>query len=91
MPRVSNPINDYLSTWPQFALQIEAFVVKSENRLAVWVILEIFWTVSLKAHDWSSWIYIEWVQFVLKNYEILHFVRGLYDKQYCFTSRGCDL
>ena len=35
MPRVSNPINDYLSTWPQFALQIEAFVVKSENRLAV--------------------------------------------------------
>ena len=32
-------------------------LVKSENRLAVyWVLLEIFWTVSLKAHDWSSWI-----------------------------------
>ena len=29
---------------------------RNENRLAVWVILEIFWTVSLKAHDWSSWI-----------------------------------
>ena len=34
-------------------------LVKSENRLAVWVILEIFWTVSLKAHDWSSWILTE--------------------------------
>ena len=29
---------------------------------------------------------IDWVQFVLKNCEILHSVRGLYDKQYCFTS-----
>ena len=29
---------------------------RNENRLAVWVILEFFWTVSLKAHDWSSWI-----------------------------------
>ena len=33
---------------------------------------------------------IEWVQFVLKNCEILHFVWGLYDKNsasyYCFTS-----
>ena len=35
-------------------------VVKSENRLAVYkVILEIFWTFSLKAHDWSSWILTE--------------------------------
>ena len=34
--------------------------VKSENRLAVQVILEIFWTVSLKAHDWFSWILSEW-------------------------------
>ena len=50
---------------------------KNENRLAVWVILEIFWTVSLKAHDWSSW--------TLKNCEIPYSVRGLYDK-YCFTS-----
>ena len=32
---------------------------RNENRLAVWVILEIFWTVSLKAHDWSSWILTE--------------------------------
>ena len=33
---------------------------------------------------------IEWVQFVLKNCEIVHFVWGLYDKNsasyYCFTS-----
>ena len=29
---------------------------------------------------------IDWVQFVLKNCEILHSVRGLYDKWYCFTS-----
>ena len=33
---------------------------------------------------------IEWMQFVLKSCEILHFVRGLYDKNsasyYCFTS-----
>ena len=33
---------------------------------------------------------IEWVQFVLKNCEMQHFVRGLYDKNsasyYCFTS-----
>ena len=28
----------------------------------------------------------DWVQFVLKNYEILHSVRGLHDTQYCFTS-----
>ena len=40
--------------------------------------LEIFWTVSLKAHDWSSWI--------LKNCEMPYSVRGLYDKKYCFTS-----
>ena len=31
---------------------------------------------------------IDWVQFVLKNCEILHSVRGLYDKQYCFISDG---
>ena len=33
---------------------------------------------------------IEWVQFVLKNCEILHFIWGLYDKNsasyYCFAS-----
>ena len=34
-------------------------LVESENRLAVQVILEIFWTVSLKAHDWSCWILTE--------------------------------
>ena len=32
---------------------------RNENRLAIWVILEIFGTVSLKAHDWSSWILTE--------------------------------
>ena len=32
-------------------------LVKSDYLLAVyWVILEIFWTVSQKAHHWSSWI-----------------------------------
>ena len=51
---------------------------RNENRLAVWVILEIFGTVLLKAHDWSSWI--------LKNCEMLYSVRGLYDKKCCFTS-----
>ena len=30
-----NSINVHLSTWPQFPLQIGAFFVKSENRLAV--------------------------------------------------------
>ena len=34
-------------------------LVKSENRLAVYVILEIFWMVLLKAHYWSSWILTE--------------------------------
>ena len=29
---------------------------------------------------------VDGVQFVLKNCEIPHSVRGLYDKQYCFTS-----
>ena len=29
---------------------------------------------------------IDWVQFVFKNCEIPHSVRGLYDKYYCFTS-----
>ena len=37
----------------------------NENRLAVWVILEIFWTVSLIVLN------IDWVQFVLKNCEIV--------------------
>ena len=66
-------------------------LVKSENRLAVWVILEIFWTVLLKAHACfvRFWI-LEWMQFVLKNCEILHFVWGLYNKKsasyHCFTS-----
>ena len=53
----------------------------------------IFWTVLLKAHVcfvrfWKKMI--EWVQFVLENCEILHFVWGLYDENsasyYCFTS-----
>ena len=37
-----------------------------------------------------TFLNIEWVQFVLKNCEILHLVGGLYDKNsasyYCFTS-----
>ena len=51
---------------------------KNENRRAVWVILEIFWTVSLKVYDWSCW--------TLKNCEMLYSVQGLYNKKYCFTS-----
>ena len=31
----------------------------TRNEMAVWVILEIFWTVSPKAHDWSSQILTE--------------------------------
>ena len=34
-------------------------LIKTENWLAVWVILEVFWTVSLKVHNWSSWILTE--------------------------------
>ena len=34
-------------------------LVRSEKRLARAVILEISWTVSSKAHDWSSWILTE--------------------------------
>ena len=30
--------------------------------------------------DFGNWSWIEWMQFVLKNCELLHFVRGLYDK-----------
>ena len=44
-------------------------VVKSENRLAGF-------GKSPRLIVWN----IDWVQFVLKNCEILHFVRGLYDK-----------
>ena len=35
---------------------------------------------------WSIALNIDWVEFVLKNCEILHSVRGLYDKLHCFTS-----
>ena len=36
--------------------QTDSSHYRNENRMAVWVILEIFWTlVSLKAHAWSSW------------------------------------
>ena len=45
-------------------------LVKSENRLAVKVILDPRLIV----------LNIDWVQIVLKNYEILHSVQGLYDK-----------
>ena len=47
--------NVHSNTPPQFALKI---CLKREP-LAVYVILEIFCTVSLKAHDWSSWILTE--------------------------------
>ena len=68
-------------------------LVKSENRLAVYVgDFGNFFSKSTHVLR-SSWILSEsgkWVQFVLQNCEILHSVRGLYDKNsaswYCFTS-----
>ena len=70
-----NSISVQSITRPQLSLQ-------SENQLVVWVILDFFFTVSLKAH--ACFLNIEWVQFVFV------FVRGLYDKSnaslYCFTS-----
>ena len=56
-----NLINSLLC-WSVTLLMFSAnlALVKSENRLAVLIlILEIFWTVSLKAKDWSSWILTE--------------------------------
>ena len=66
-------------------------LVKSENRLAVWVILEIFLNGFAKSpRVLRTVLKIEWLQFVLKNCETLHFVWGLHDKNsasyYCFTS-----
>ena len=56
-------------------------LVKSENRLAVLIlILEIIWTVSLLKSQGLIVLNIDWVPFVMKNCEILHSVRGLYDK-----------
>lgn len=66
-------------------------LVKSENRLATWVILEILFNGFGKSPRVlrSSWIF-EWIQFVLQNCEILYSVRGLHPKNsaswYCFTS-----
>ena len=34
---------------------------------------------------------IDWVQFVVKNYEIPHSVRGLYDKLYVLFHLRCDV
>ena len=46
-----------------------------------------FFTVNVFAKSpWLIVLNIDWVQFVSKNCEILHSVRDLYDKQYCFTS-----
>ena len=56
-----NLINSLLC-WSVTLLMFRANLAlfKSENRLAVLIlILEIFWTVSLKAKDWSSWILTE--------------------------------
>ena len=55
---------------------------KSENRMAVLVILEIFFSgvISWKLTHASIVLNIEWLQFVLQNWEILHSFRGLYDK-----------
>ena len=53
---------------------------KSENRMAVKVILEFFLTVYLKPTRTSIVLNIEWVQFVLQNCKILLSAQGLYDK-----------
>ena len=58
---------------------------RNENWLAVWVILEIFWTVSLKAHDWSSWTLTECnLSWKIVKYRILSEVCMI--NRYCFTS-----
>ena len=58
---------------------------RNENQLAVWVILDIFGTVSLKAHDWSSWTLTEcnlsWkivIPYILSEVCMIN--------RYCFTS-----
>ena len=64
-------------------------LVKSENRLALYVILEIFWTVLLKAHAFFMrfWILNE-CNLCGKLWNTAFW--GLYDKNgasyYCFTS-----
>ena len=54
-------IINYLLCWSVTLLIFTAnlVLVKSENWLAISVILEISWTVSLKAHNWLSWISTE--------------------------------
>ena len=46
---------------------------RNENQLAVWMILErFFWTVSVKAHDWSPWILTECsLSWTIVKYRIL--------------------
>ena len=54
-------------------------LVKSENRLALLIDFGNFLNGSAKFQGLIV-LNIDWVQFVLKNCEILHSVRGLYDK-----------
>ena len=53
-------------------------LVKSENRLALLIDFGNFLNGSAKFQGLIV-LNIDWVQFVLKNCEILHSVRGLYD------------
>ena len=75
-----------INSWLYWSVTLLMFsanlaLVKSENRLAVLIlILEIIWTVSLLKSQGLIVLNIDWVPFVMKNCEILHCVRGLYDK-----------
>ena len=54
-------------------------LVKSENRLAVLIDFGNFLNGYRAKSQGLIVLNIDWVQFVLKNCEILHSVRGLYD------------
>ena len=63
---------------------------RNENRLAVWVILEIFWNLERFQFAESPRLIvlnIDWVQFVLKNCEIPYILSEVcMINRYCFTS-----
>ena len=62
----------YTACGAKFAL------VRSENRLAGKVILDIFWTVSSKGTIYRPEYWLSAI--CLENCDILHSVWGLYDK-----------
>ena len=72
-----NSVNVHSNNWPQLALQIWRLpkVITSWPYRWFWK----FWNGFAKSPRLIV-LNIDWVQFVLKNCEILHSVRGLYDK-----------